>query len=153
MVATHWSKNWKKSKKPSKQRKYVDNGPLHLKHKLIHVHLSKELRERYGKRSLGVRKGDTVKVLRGQHRKKSNKVSRVDLKNLKVYIEGIEKEKKEGMKSAYPFNPSNLMITELFEDDRFRMKRLKEIVKKTKKSTKEKNVKDESKNKTEGNKD
>ena len=46
-----FSKSWKSSKQPRKQRKYSANAPLHLKRKLLSVNLSKELRKKYGKRS------------------------------------------------------------------------------------------------------
>jgi large subunit ribosomal protein L24 len=55
-----------KSKKPSKQRKAMYQAPLHRKHKLFSAHLSKELRKQWNKRSLPVRKGDEVKIMRGK---------------------------------------------------------------------------------------
>ena len=60
-----FSTAWKSSVKPRKQRKYNYNAPLHLRGSQLHVHLSKELRQKHGVRALRVRVGDTVKVLRG----------------------------------------------------------------------------------------
>ncbi len=113
MVKKKFSKDWNKSKKPGKQRKYRFNAPLHLRQKFVSVHLSKELRTKYKKRNLVVKKGDIVIILRGQYRKKTGKVARVDIKKSKVFIEGIESVKKDGTKTLYPFTPSNLLITEL----------------------------------------
>ena len=45
-----FSKSWKSSRQPRKQRKYVFNAPLHIRHKLVSANLSKELRKKYGKR-------------------------------------------------------------------------------------------------------
>ncbi|MBW2996076.1 50S ribosomal protein L24 [Candidatus Woesearchaeota archaeon] len=119
-----FSKTWKTSKKPGKQRKYRYNAPLHIKNKFLSVHLSKELREKHKKRNTTVRKGDTIKVLRGQFKGKSGKIDRVNLKTTKVYIQGIESTKKDGTKTFYPFTPSNLIIIELNLSDKKRAKSL-----------------------------
>ncbi|MEM5799442.1 MAG: 50S ribosomal protein L24 [Candidatus Aenigmatarchaeota archaeon] len=111
-----WSPKWKSSKNPKKQRKYRYNSPSHVKKKFLSVHLSKELRKRYGKRAIPVRKGDEVIVLRGKYKKMSGKVSKVDVKNCKVYIEGITRKKVAGTEILVKFEPSNLMITNLYED-------------------------------------
>ena len=112
------------SRKQKKQRKYRRIAPLHTKRKFIHSHLSKELRKKHDKRNFTVIKGDKVKIMRGQFKKKSGKVERVDTKNEKVYITGIEFTKKDGGKVLYPINPSNLLITELFLEDKKRVKAL-----------------------------
>ena len=115
-----WSSDWKGSKKPRKQRAYAIRAPLHLKRSFLSAHLSKDLRTKQKKRSVMLRSGDKVTVLRGQFRKKSGKVERVDTKHSKVYITGIESIKKDGSKAAYPLHPSNLLITEFETGDRKR---------------------------------
>ena len=117
-----FSTKWKSSKKPVKQRKYLAKAPLHVKQKFVRSHLSKELRTRYKKRSLGLRKGDSVKVMKGQFKKKIGKVDRVDLIGAKIYIEGMTMTKKDGSKRPHPINPSNLMIMELNLEDKKRQK-------------------------------
>ena len=119
-----FSKNWIKSKQPRKQRKYRYNAPLNIKSKFMGCHLSKELREKYKKRSITIRKGDSIKVLRGQFKKKTGKIDRVDIKKSKVYITGIEVVKKDGTKALYPIHPSNLIINELNLEDKRRIKRM-----------------------------
>ena len=119
-----FSKTWIKSKQPRKQRKYRYNAPLNIKSKFMGCHLSKELREKYKKRSITIRKGDSVKVLRGQFKGKTGKIDRVDIKKSKVYITGIEVAKKDGTKALYPIHPSNLIITELNLEDKKRKKSL-----------------------------
>jgi len=115
-------KSWKSSKQPRKQIKYRANAPLNIKNKFLSIHLSKDLKTKHKKRNITVRKGDTVKILRGQFKGKSGKVDRVDTKKTKVFIQGIEVPKKDGTNTFYPFNPSNLMITELNLDDKKRAK-------------------------------
>ncbi len=112
--------SWNRSIQPRKQRKYRYNAPLHIRQKFISSHLSKELREKYNARALGLRKGDKVKIMRGKFKKKTGKVERVDLKREKIYITGIELIKSDGSKALIPLRPSNLMITELNLDDKKR---------------------------------
>jgi len=119
-----WSKSWKSSKKPRKQRKYAYNLPLHVKRYLLSAILSKELRTKYHKRSVPVRSGDKVRIMRGQFKKKTGKINKVDMKKTKIYLENIEIIKKDGSKIPYPIHPSNVMITELQLDDKKRKKML-----------------------------
>ncbi|MEM5878860.1 MAG: 50S ribosomal protein L24 [Candidatus Aenigmatarchaeota archaeon] len=119
-----WSPKWKSSKNPKKQRKYRYNAPLHVKRKLVSVHLSKELRAKYKKRSIPVRKGDEIIVLRGKYKKRTGKVSRVDLIHGRVYVDGITRKKVAGTEIPVSFTPSNLMITSLY-DDKKRFKKSK----------------------------
>lgn len=118
----NFSTNWKSSKKLKKQRKYRSNSPLHIKQKLINSHLSKELRKKYGKRSIGIKKGDKVKVMRGQFRKHEGKVEIINLKKVMVFVTGAEITKKDGSKKLIAFNPSNLIVTDLNLDDKLRQK-------------------------------
>ncbi len=117
-------KSWNRSKQPRKQRKYRYNAPLNIKSKFLGSHLSKQLREKYKKRSIVIRKGDSIKVLKGQFKGKTGKIERVDIKKCKVYITGIEVAKKDGTKALYPIHPSNLVINELNLDDKKRKKSL-----------------------------
>ncbi|MCD6591133.1 MAG: 50S ribosomal protein L24 [Candidatus Aenigmarchaeota archaeon] len=115
-----WSPAWVSSKQPRKQRKYRYNAPLHIKHKFVSVHLSEVLRKRFGRRSLPVRKGDEVKVTRGESKGFKGKVERVDLQKSKIYIEGLTVKKVDGSEVLKPVDPSNLMITEAKMDDKRR---------------------------------
>lgn len=117
-----WSIKWKASKKPRKQRLYRLNAPLHIKHKFLAAHLSKELRKKYGKRSIPLRKGDKIKVINGQFKKHVGKVTKVNLKKSKVHVEGADLIKKSGGKAPYPIHASNLEILELNLDDKERKK-------------------------------
>ena len=126
-----FSKHWKASKQPRKQRKYAANAPLHLKRKLLSVNLSKELRKRFSKRNIVVRKGDTVKIMRGKFKTKSGKIIEVNVKTSKVKIEGIMVKKQDGSKVNIKMRPSNLQIIELNLEDKKRMKTTKEENKKS----------------------
>lgn len=120
----HFSKDWNKSKQPRKQKKYRYNAGLKIKGDLASAHLSKELKQKYKKRSARIRVGDKITVARGHFKKKTGKVERIDIKKNKVYITGIEVIKKDGTKTMHPIVPSNLIITELSVDDKKRAKSL-----------------------------
>jgi large subunit ribosomal protein L24 len=122
-MKSKFSSSWLRSVQPRKQRKYRFNAPLHIKQKFVNAHLSKDLRKKYSRRSLGLRMGDTVRVNRGQFKKKEGKVEEVNLKKTRIYISGIEIVKKDGTKARFPLHPSNLTITELNSDDKLRIKR------------------------------
>ncbi|MEM7825724.1 MAG: 50S ribosomal protein L24 [Candidatus Aenigmatarchaeota archaeon] len=111
-----------KSKKPKKQRKFLLTAPLHLRRKMISSHLSKELREKYKTRSLPLRKGDEVEIMRGEFKKKKGKVSRIDTKKYRVYIEGVTRKRTDGTERQVPIHPSNLRIINLNLEDKRRVK-------------------------------
>jgi len=111
-----------RSKQPKKQRKFLYNAPLHIRHKIMSANLSKELREEYNRRSLPVRKGDKVEIMRGDFKGHQGKIERVDLKNYKVYVEGATIQKVDGTTTYFPTHPSNLQIIELNLEDEKRLK-------------------------------
>lgn len=123
-MRTDFSTNWKASTQPRKQRKYQANAPAHLASRQFNVHLSRELREKHKRRSIRVRVGDTVKVLRGSHKGAETKVERVDVARGKLFLAKMERAKREGGVVKIPFTPSNLMIVTLNLDDKRRAKRL-----------------------------
>ena len=109
------------SKQPRKQRKYVYNAPNHVRHRFLSAHLSKELRKQFGRRSLPLRKGDEVEVMTGSLRRTKGLVESVDLKRLKVYVEGVKVKKVDGSQVARPLHASNLKITKLNLGDKRRV--------------------------------
>ena len=81
-----FSKAWLSSKQPRKQRKYRYNATLHLRRKMLSAHLDKILRKEYRRRSITVRTGDEVVIMRGEYKRKSGKISGIDLKKLKIFF-------------------------------------------------------------------
>ncbi len=108
-----FSTKWKASKRPSKQRKYLANAPLHIKAKLVSVNLAKPLRKTSEKRNVPVRKDDKVKIMRGKFKGKEGKVLSVSTKYSKVIVEGITIKKMDGSQANVPLKPSNLQIIEM----------------------------------------
>lgn len=113
----NWSNKWNSSTNPSKQRKYRDNAPLHVKDKLVSANLDHELREELGTRNLKVRTGDRAKVMRGDEAGAEGIVNNIDRENSKIYIDGIEVERQDGSKSQKPLRPSNVQLVALNVED------------------------------------
>ncbi len=119
--------------KPSKQRKMIYQAPDHVRHKLLAAHLSPELRGTHVIKNFPVRTGDTVRVMRGDHKGFEGKISQIDRKKYRVYIEGLTREKVDGTAIFVAIHPSKIMITRLDLDDKWRKKvleRKKKILKK-----------------------
>lgn len=117
------------SSKPRKQRKGRAHAPLHTRHRMIACHLDRPLRIEYKTRSIPVKKGDTVKILRGGEGAKGMeaKVANVDLKTLTLTLEGVTIAKADGTQKAKPVQPSNCVITKLDLSDPKRKEKLGKI--------------------------
>jgi large subunit ribosomal protein L24 len=125
MKAKH-STAWVASSQPRKQRKYRYNAPLHIKGKFLTAHLVKDLRSKYGLRSLRVRVGDKVRILRGQFKGREGKIERVSVKDSKVFVTKVDIVKKDGAtRVPYPIDPSNIVIVEFDTTDKQRAATLK----------------------------
>ena len=111
-----------KSKQPRKQRKAYYTASLHLRHKFFNAPLSPELREKYGVKRLPVRVGDVVRILRGDCRGHEGKVTKVDLREVKIYVEGVTIKKADGTPVPRPIHPSKVMIVKLDLSDKWRKK-------------------------------
>lgn len=122
MVQKKFTTAWKESKQPRKQRKYLHNLPLHLKQKLMSAPLAKELREKHGVRNMEVRKGDEVRVTRGKFKKKTGKITEVNLKKSRIAIENVQNTKKDGNKINAWLHPSKVIIKSLNTEDKKRIK-------------------------------
>ena len=86
------------------------------------AHLSRELRKQLKRRSLPLRKGDEVKIMRGKFSGTTGKVSEVDLKRLKIFLENIKAKQTSGKERPLPLEPSNLLITNPVMEDKRRLK-------------------------------
>jgi large subunit ribosomal protein L24 len=104
-------------KSPRKQRRQVLQSPMHARKNLLNCRLDEFLQEEYGLRSLHVKKGDLVKIMRGQFRDTEGKVVRVDHKNVRVHLDSATITKSDGKETAAPIHPSNLMLVKLELND------------------------------------
>lgn len=93
---------------------------------MMSAHLSEDYladRKRKLPRAVPVRKGDVVKILRGDDAGKEGKVATVDYRDLRIEIEGITHAKSDGTQVAKPIHPSNVIIVKLDETDPRRLER------------------------------
>ena len=105
------------SKSPGKQRKKLYTSPVHANKKRLKCRIDEFLQEEYGLRSLVVKTGDLVKIMRGQFRDTEGKIIRVDYKNIRVYLDSATVTKADGKEANIPIHPSNIMIVKLELDD------------------------------------
>lgn len=112
-----WSSKWKSSRQSRKQRKHAANAPAHVKQKKLRAPLSKELRKQHKKRTVGVRKGDEVRVLRGDFRGKTGVVERTAKRNDSVVVSKTARQKQDGSKISVEIKASKVMITKLNLED------------------------------------
>ena len=122
-MKSEFNKNWNRSKQPRKQRKFLANAPNHIKRTLMGATLDKQLRKKYVMRSVEIRKGDEVRVMRGKFAKKQGKVGKVDVKHTRIQIDGLQRVKLGGEKVETWFHPSNVKIVVLNVEDNRRMKK------------------------------
>lgn len=108
--------------KPGKQRKMLYQAPDHKRHKHFGAHLSPELQASQKVKTLPVRSGDTVRVVRGDHKGFEGKVSRIDSNKYRIYIDGLTREKVDGSSIFVPVHPSKIVIKSLVLDDKWRKK-------------------------------
>jgi len=82
--------------------------------------LSSDLRERHKRRSFPVRMGDSVKIVRGDFTGIEGKVTEIDTKSRRIYVEGVTREKASGGSATIPIHPSKVVITNLNLSDKWR---------------------------------
>ena len=96
----------------------------HTRSKQLGSTLSKELRKKYGRRSARVIEGDTVRIMRGEIKGIDGKVTQVSTQKNSIAVEGIKREKLKGGNVDIYIHTSNIMITGMNLDDKWRQNRL-----------------------------
>jgi large subunit ribosomal protein L24 len=133
------------SKKAGKQRMSQRDAPTHIKRKRMRARLVSEDPDLRQVRSVTIRVGDEVEVTRGdfshpnsvksdsrgkrlgQPRGRAGvkaKVASVDTKRGLIFVDGLTQTTADGKEEAVPVNPSNVIVTKLFEGDPVRIKRI-----------------------------
>ncbi|MFP3196115.1 MAG: 50S ribosomal protein L24 [Caldivirga sp.] len=109
------------SSQPRRQHKALGNAPWHVRRRLLTAPLSKELQRQFGVKRVPVRVGDTVLILRGDFKGTRGKVTRVDYKRVRIYVDSATNKKPSGEAVYYPIHPSKVVIVELDQSDKARM--------------------------------
>ena len=111
--------------RPSQQRKEIYHAEGQSLRRLMAAPLSDELRQAQGRRTYPVRKGDTVKIVRGDFAGVEGKVNSVDTHGRRLFIEGVTREMTSGTSTNVSVHASKVMITKLNLDDKWRAESIK----------------------------
>jgi large subunit ribosomal protein L24 len=117
-VSTH-------STQPRRQRKAVFTADLFERHRKMSVPLSRELRTRYGRRQIPLRKGDTVRILSGSYVGREERVARVSLRDYSVTLDNVTGKTAEAKLKPLQVRTSHLVLTRLNLSDPWRRRILK----------------------------
>ncbi len=133
------------SKKAGKQRTSQREAPLHVRRKRMRARLISDDPDLRNVRSVTVRVGDEVELTRGdfshpnsikadtrgkrlgQSRGRAGikaKIASVDTKSGVIFVDGLSQSTADGKEEAVPVNPSNVIVTKLYEGDPGRIKRI-----------------------------
>ena len=111
--------------KPTKMRnQLIYHATFHTRSKQLSSQLSEDLRKKYGKKSVRVIEGDSIKIVRGEFKGVDGKISKVSTKKSSVAVEGVKKEKTKGDKFDVYIHTSNLLVTGLNTEDKWRIAKL-----------------------------
>jgi len=109
--------------KPTKMRNQrIYRATNQVVNKQISAPLSQDLRKKYSRRSVRIMVDDTAKVIRGEYKGITGKVSKISTSNSSIAIEGNKKEKLKGDKFDVYIHSSNVIVTSLNTDDKWRIK-------------------------------
>jgi len=124
--------------KLSKKKNYkIQRVMNQILNKQICAPISKDLRKKYSRRSVRIMTDDTVKVVRGEYKGLTGKVTKISIESSGVAIEGNKKEKLKGDKIDVYIHSTNMIITSLNTDDKWRLKILEKKSKSNIKAMKE----------------
>jgi large subunit ribosomal protein L24 len=86
--------------------------------------LSNNLKKEYNTKSLRIVKGDTVKIMRGEYKGVEGKVEKLNTVKGRLSIEGVQREKIKGGQVKVQIHASNVRITSLHLDDKYRKNKI-----------------------------
>lgn len=94
----------------------------HVAYKASSVHLSRELRAKHGFRSLPVRTGDRIMIVRGDYKGVEGDVNRVDRVRGRVYVSGVYRENARGEQRLVPIPLNAVILVKIDEKDKWRQR-------------------------------
>jgi large subunit ribosomal protein L24 len=102
-----------RSRQPAKQRKAQAHAPQHRRREMMSAHLDEDLMLEYDRRSMAIRTGDQVEIMRGDFAGHEGEVLEIDYDDQYVEVDGAVNRSADGSQVARPIHPSNVRITEL----------------------------------------
>jgi large subunit ribosomal protein L24 len=86
--------------------------------------LSNNLKKEYNTKSMRIVKGDSVKIMRGEYKGVEGKVEKLNTVKGRLSIEGVQREKIKGGQVKVQIHASNVRITSLHLDDKYRKNKI-----------------------------
>jgi ribosomal protein uL24 len=110
---------------PRRQRKALYNAPTAERRVRMTVPLSRELRARFTRRSLPVRKGDTVRVLAGSFAGREERVAKVNRRSYTVTLDNVTLKTADEKMKPLSLGVGHLVITRLNLSDPWRRRSMR----------------------------
>ncbi|MCI4373871.1 MAG: 50S ribosomal protein L24 [Thermoplasmata archaeon] len=109
---------------PRRQRKSVYEATTFERRILMTVPLSRELRRRFQRRSVPLRKGDTVMVMSGSFVGREERVAKIDRRGYSVTLDNVTLKTGESKLKPLAIKTSHLVLTKLNLADAWRRRTL-----------------------------
>ena len=105
--------SFKTSSKRRTNRKKFYNADSNQRRIFMSSKLEKNLREIHKIKTIPLRKGDEVKILRGEKKGNIGKIVQLSRKGIFIYINTVTYKKMKGDENYLPIHPSNVEILNL----------------------------------------
>jgi ribosomal protein uL24 len=110
---------------PRRQRRALYAASTTERRRRMTVPLSKELRRRYGRRNVPIRKGDTVRVLSGSYSGREERVAKITRRDYSITLDNVTLKTAEDKLKPLALRPAHLVITRLNLADPWRRRSLR----------------------------
>jgi len=110
---------------PRRQRKALYTADTFERRIRMTVPLSRELRSRFHRRSVPVRKGDTVRVLSGSYAGREERVARIDRRGYSVTLDNVTLKTADEKMKPLSLGVGHLVITRLNLSDPWRRRSMR----------------------------
>jgi len=103
-----------------RQRKALYTASTQARRRLMTVPLSRELKSRFHRRSIPIRKGDTVRILAGSYVGREERVAKVNRRTLSVTLDNVTSKTGESKQTPLPIRTGHLVLIRLNLADPYR---------------------------------
>jgi len=110
---------------PRRQRKALYTAHTFERRQRMTVPLSRELKARFHRRSVPIRKGDTVRVLSGSFVGREERVAKVNRRDYSVTLDNVTLKMADEKLKPLALRTAHLVITRLNLSDAWRRRRLR----------------------------
>jgi len=114
-----------RSIQPRRQRRALYEAHTTERRRRMSAPLSRDLRKRYGRRQIPLRKGDTVRIVSGSFKGREERVAKVDRRSYSVTLDNVTGKTGEAKLKPLPIRPSHLVLVRLNLSDPWRRRMLK----------------------------